>query len=247
MEWTIHQVAKATGTTSRTLRHYADIGLLAPSRVGANGYRYYDDAALRRYQRILLLRELGLGLAAIAEVLDERTDEVSALRAHAGLLEAEAARLTRLAGAVRETLRRTEEGEELDVTTSFDGFDASRYEDEVVQRWGRDAHEDAQRAWRGMGEEGRAAHGAEADAIGRGLAAAAARGAAPDEGAVQDLVRRHHAWVSRFWVPGADAYRGLTAMYVDDERFRTTYEAYGPGTAVLLRDAAEVLAQRELA
>ncbi|WP_432489284.1 MerR family transcriptional regulator [Kineococcus sp. SYSU DK018] len=246
MEWTIHQVATATGTTSRTLRHYADIGLLAPSRVGPNGYRYYDDAALRRYQRILLLRELGLGLSTIAGVLEERTDEVTALREHAGLLEAEAARLTRLAASVRETIRRTETGEELDVRTSFEGFDASRYEEEVVQRWGRDAHEAAQRNWRELGEEGRAANAAEADAIGRGLAAAAARGADPGEREVQDLLRRHHAWVSEFWTPGAEAYRGLTAMYVDDERFRATYEAYGPGTAVLLRDAAEVFAQREL-
>ncbi|WP_432490973.1 MerR family transcriptional regulator [Kineococcus auxinigenes] len=244
MEWTIHQVARATGTTSRTLRHYDRIGLLAPSRVGPGGYRHYDDAALRRYQRILLLRELGLGLAAIAGVLDERTDEVDALRAHADSLEEESARLAR---AVRETVRRTEQGEELDVTTSFEGFDASRYEDEVVQRWGRDAHERAQRTWRELGEAGRAAHGAEADAIGRGFAAAAARAAAPGGEAVQDLARRHHAWVSAFWVPGAEAYRQLTATYVDDERFRATYEAYGPGTAVLLRDAAEVLARRELA
>ncbi|NAZ88240.1 MerR family transcriptional regulator [Kineococcus indalonis] len=247
MEWTIHQVARATGTTSRTLRHYADIGLLAPSRVGANGYRYYDDAALRRYQRILLLRELGLGLAAIAGVLDERTDAVQALRAHAELLEQEAARLDRLAASVRETVRRTEQGEELDVTTSFEGFDASRYEEEVVQRWGREAHDDAQRTWRGLGEDGRAAHGAEADAIGRGLAAAAARGAAPGDEDVQELVRRHHAWVSLFWTPGAEQYRVLTATYVEDERFRATYEAYGPGTAQLLSDAAALFAERELA
>jgi hypothetical protein len=57
-EWSIQQIAKLAGTTSRTLRHYDDIGLLAPSSVGHNGYRYYDQAALVRLQRILLLREL---------------------------------------------------------------------------------------------------------------------------------------------------------------------------------------------
>src|SRR5699024_6462982 len=57
-EWSMHEVTTATGTTSRTLRHYDHIGLLPPARVGANGYRYYDAAGLLRLQRILLLRDL---------------------------------------------------------------------------------------------------------------------------------------------------------------------------------------------
>lgn len=48
-EWSIQQLARLAGTTSRTLRHYGEIGLLAPSRIGSNGYRYYDSAALRRH------------------------------------------------------------------------------------------------------------------------------------------------------------------------------------------------------
>jgi DNA-binding transcriptional MerR regulator len=61
VDWSIQEIARLSGTTSRTLRHYGDIGLLPPSRVGSNGYRYYDEQALARLQRILLLRELGLG------------------------------------------------------------------------------------------------------------------------------------------------------------------------------------------
>ncbi len=33
----------AAGTTSRTLRHCDQIGLLPPSGIGNNGYRYYDE------------------------------------------------------------------------------------------------------------------------------------------------------------------------------------------------------------
>jgi DNA-binding transcriptional MerR regulator len=39
MDWSIQDVARLAHTTSRTLRHYDDIGLLVPSRVGGNGYR----------------------------------------------------------------------------------------------------------------------------------------------------------------------------------------------------------------
>ena len=47
MEASIQEVARLTGTTSRTLRHYDAIGLLEPSRVGGNGYRWYDEPRAR--------------------------------------------------------------------------------------------------------------------------------------------------------------------------------------------------------
>jgi len=59
VEWSIQQIARAAGTTTRTLRYYGEVGLLAPSRIGRNGYRFYNEDALVRLQRILLLRELG--------------------------------------------------------------------------------------------------------------------------------------------------------------------------------------------
>ena len=37
MSWSIAQVAQMSGVTSRTLRHYDDIGLLKPAYVGNNG------------------------------------------------------------------------------------------------------------------------------------------------------------------------------------------------------------------
>jgi len=95
MDWSIQDIARIAGTTSRTLRHYDAIGLLKPSRVGGNGYRYYDRDSLVRLQRILLLRELGLGLDAVGRVLDDRTDAVPALRDHLAWLQAERERLAR--------------------------------------------------------------------------------------------------------------------------------------------------------
>ena len=58
-EWSIQQIAKIAGTTSRTLRHYGDIGLLPPSSIGQQRLPPLRPRALVRLQRILLLRELG--------------------------------------------------------------------------------------------------------------------------------------------------------------------------------------------
>ena len=95
MDWSIQEIAQLTSTTSRTLRHYDAIGLLPPSRIAANGYRCYDEAALVRLQRILLLRELGLPLARIAEVLDDTEDPIAALSEHVSALGRERERLGR--------------------------------------------------------------------------------------------------------------------------------------------------------
>lgn len=102
--WSIQDVAHMAGTTSRTLRHYDAIDLLHPTSIGSNGYRYYDEVALRRLQRILLLRELGLSLPAIKEVLSRHISEREALGTHLELLEQEQDRLSRLINSVKYTL-----------------------------------------------------------------------------------------------------------------------------------------------
>ena len=63
------------GITPRTLHHYDHIGLLHPTTVGDNGYRYYGDAAVLRLQQIMFLRELDFTLAEIQAMLDAPADK----------------------------------------------------------------------------------------------------------------------------------------------------------------------------
>src|ERR1019366_8729087 len=69
----IAQVARMSGVTSRTLRHYDQTGLLPAARIGANGYRYYGQAQLLLLQQILVLRVLGLSLPDIERSQHELT------------------------------------------------------------------------------------------------------------------------------------------------------------------------------
>src|SRR5690606_29959537 len=156
MDWSIQEIARLTGTTSRALRHYDDIGLLTPSRVARNGYRHYDEAALLRLQRILLLRELGLGLTQIADVIDRETSEASALESHLAWLRQEQERLTRQIASVESTITALKGGEDLMAENMFDGFDHTRYREEVEERWGAKAYAESDRWWRGMPDEERA-------------------------------------------------------------------------------------------
>ena len=246
MEWSIQDLARIAGTTSRTLRHYGHRGLLEPSRVGHNGYRYYDEASLLRLQRILLLRELGVGLPAIADVLAGAQEPAAALRVHLQLLEKEQQRIGRQIESVRTTLRKTEGGEQLMAEEVLDGFDNSQYEAEVVEHWGRDAWDRGNRWWDSLGKDGQLAHHVEQEQIAQGLAAAVAAGADPGGDDVQALVARHFRWVSHAWTPDREAYVNLGQMYVDDPRFAANYDQYAEGAAVFLRDAMKVYAERNL-
>src|ERR687894_989078 len=130
MHRSIQDVARLAGVSSRTLRHYDAVGLLPPSGTGPGGLRHYDDAAIRRLQRILLLRDLGLGLDKIRDVLAEKTDEVRALRGHLDQLRGEQDRLSRQVASVERTLAAIENGERIVAEEMLDGFDHTQYKEE---------------------------------------------------------------------------------------------------------------------
>lgn len=247
MERTIQEVARLTGVTSRTLRHYDDIGLVRPSRVGAGGIRHYDADALVRLQRVLLLRELGLGLPAIAAVLDGQTDDVHALLAHREWLRQEQTRLERQIASVESTIEALEGGEEPMAENMFDGFDHTQYREEVETRWGKDAYARSDAWWRGMSDTERAEWQARTAQLGADWQATAASGIAPDAGEAQELARRHVEWLAGIpGTPGAvkEYVTGLGEMYVADPRFAANYG--GPEGATFVRDALRVYAEAHL-
>jgi MerR family transcriptional regulator, thiopeptide resistance regulator len=252
VDWSIQEIAKLAGTTSRTLRHYDDIGLLTPARIGSNGYRYYDEPALVRLQRIMLLRELGLGLPAISEVLEREVSAPHALRSHLDWLQQEQERLARQIASVEHTITALEGGERLMAENVFDGFDHTRYKEEVEQRWGKDAYAKSDAWWRSMSAAEKAAWQQRATDLGRDWISAHERGIDPTGDEAQALAQRHFEWLRG--IPGTpggggpgptkEYFVGLAEMYVADERFGANYG--GQAGAEFVRDAMTVYAERNL-
>ncbi|MEO8906699.1 MAG: MerR family transcriptional regulator, partial [Microbacteriaceae bacterium] len=201
-DWSIQEIARLAGTTSRTLRHYGAVGLLAPSRIGGNGYRYYDRAALVRLQRILLLRDLGLGLPAIAGVLAAEADAPRALRNHLEWLRREQDRLGRQIASVEVTIAdlegppEKEGGERPMAHEMLDGFDHTQYKDEVEQRWGVGAYARSDAWWRSKTDAERKQFQQAHVEIAREYAEAQAAGADVASEKVQAIVQRHVDWLS---------------------------------------------------
>jgi DNA-binding transcriptional MerR regulator len=95
--WRIGELAEATGLTVRTLHHYEHIGLLAPAERTEGHQRLYDERDVRRLYRIRALRDLGLPLADIGQMLDDEGAALGdILRAQLARVDAELERLGRL-------------------------------------------------------------------------------------------------------------------------------------------------------
>src|SRR5574342_951893 len=103
--FTVKQLSKMAGITPRTLHYYDEIGLLKPTRVAENGYRYYGDESLLRLQQILFYRELDLPLDEIKKIMGRRDfDVLGALHSHRDALKKRVARLNRLLQTVDNTI-----------------------------------------------------------------------------------------------------------------------------------------------
>src|ERR1051325_7025868 len=137
--FTVKQLSKLAGVTPRTLHHYDAIGLLKPSRVGDNGYRYYGEESLLRLQQILFYRELGIPLEDIKNIMGRRDfDVMGALLSHKEALKKQVTRLNRLINTVDNTILYLKGNKEMSNKQLFEAFSdeqQAEYEKEIMQKY----------------------------------------------------------------------------------------------------------------
>jgi DNA-binding transcriptional MerR regulator len=78
----IGEVAALTGTTTRTIRYYEEIGLLGtPQEREPGSHRTYDEADVERLREVLSLKEvLGLSLEELRELVEAESQRASLRR-----------------------------------------------------------------------------------------------------------------------------------------------------------------------
>ena len=246
MEYSIQQLSRLSGVTTRALRWYDKIGLLKPSRTAASGYRYYGPGEVDRLQDILYYRALGVELAHIREYLDSPSfDRVSALRSHLSALKQERSRLDGLIRSVEHTIAAQERNEIMNDSEKFEAF-KRRAVEENDRAFGResrslygDAAVDAARSavlgltegqYRQWDELGREIQSRLEEAVSAGKSPLGAEG--------RGISRLHGQWLAVAAGPyDAARHRGIAELYVLDGRFTAYYDKNVPGCARFLRDA----------
>ncbi|MER5898129.1 MerR family transcriptional regulator [Streptomyces sp. NPDC001876] len=248
MAWPIAEVARMSGVTARTLRHYDEVGLLPPAWIGTNGHRYYEERQLLRLQQILVLRELGVGLSEVGRILAEQVDELEALRGHRRRLLAERDRLDALAGTVSRTITELEQsrkdGGPMTAISRpenlFEGVRPAQYRESL-----RDFPELAGKVEQhtaGMSQDEIEAGHRERTAQMIRLAELLAAGTPADDDAVLAEIDGQYRALTELRAVSAEEYRAIGRSCVENAQWRAAYEAIAPGLAAYQRDAIEAYA-----
>ncbi len=83
----IGELADRTGVSHRTIHYYERLGLLSPHEREGTGYRYFDEEAAKRLEKIAALKKLGLSLDEIASVIDLYFEDATGIRGKRKVLE----------------------------------------------------------------------------------------------------------------------------------------------------------------
>jgi DNA-binding transcriptional MerR regulator len=97
----VGELASATGVTVRTLHHYEEAGLLKSFGRTDGGHRVFGADGVERIYQIRTMRELGLSLAEISEVLSDGGSTKCLLTAHLAAVEQDIERLHLLRDRLR--------------------------------------------------------------------------------------------------------------------------------------------------
>ncbi|MGN0659166.1 MAG: MerR family transcriptional regulator [Emergencia sp.] len=243
MKLHIKEFAELTGVSVRTLHYYDEIGLLKPSVVDKqNGYRLYDQHALRRMQEILFYRELDFPLKEIRMILSSPDyDRGKALKRQKHLLMLKRDRLERLISALDGAMK----GEMISMNV-FDNseFEAKRgeYAREAREKWGDTAayRESAEKTAGYSADKWKQVNAAMDEKIAE-FAQCREKGYAPDSREAQALVKSWQDFITaNYYNCSREILAGLGEMYAADERFRENIDRFGAGTAQFMCDAIKV-------
>ncbi|MGI6221521.1 MAG: MerR family transcriptional regulator [Coriobacteriales bacterium] len=241
--YTIGELAEMSGTSTRALRHYEDMGLLAPTR-DTNGYRTYSAADARKLAQILSMRACGLPLPTIRDLFDDPdVDVLSALKAHLDSLRAQGQSLADAMQHTKTGIAKVERIEGMDTKDAFEAMKAERlsrneeaYGEEARERHGDEAVDEANERLMSLTRDEWDAKELLEESIKVQLRLAMAQGD-PSGKEAAELARMHARWIRIHWGDSytKEAHLGLAHGYLCDERFRTYYdEPCGKGATEFL-------------
>jgi DNA-binding transcriptional MerR regulator len=236
--YTVKKLSDLAGISGRTLHFYGEIGLLKPSHVGENGYRYYTDESLFRLQQILFYRELGLELNKIKQILDDpKFDLVTALQSHRQALQQKHDRVKALIHTVDTTIMHLVGEVNMSKKNIFEGFSPEKqkqYEEEAINLWGDKVKESIQ-YWNSYSEQKKQEILQEGSAIYLDIIAHMDKG--PESPEIQAMLVRWHQHLRYFYEPSLEVLEGLGNAYHDHPDFNATFTAMHPDLPAFLKKA----------
>jgi len=245
---TVGQVSARLSVTIRALHHWDEIGLARPSLRTAAGYRLYTAGDLERLHRIVVYREVGLGLDRIRAVLDDSTADVpGALRAQRAQVAERIERLRQLSDGLDRMIDAHERGLLLTAEQQAAIFGPQWDPDwaaQARQRYGDTAQwrQYAERSASRGPEEWQAITDAVADLDGA-LGDAMDAGVTPGSPEAHQLVERHREVFASYFPLTRQMQVCLGRMFEADPGFAAHYDGIRTGLATWFRQIVDASAR----
>ncbi|PKE05943.1 MerR family transcriptional regulator [Macrococcoides caseolyticum] len=245
MSYTVHEVAKLSGVTIKTLYHYQKVGLLMPESVAENGYRYYGDKELKRLQQILFYRELDFSLENIKTALDNVPDRLNCLIEQYSMLKAREQRLTDILRTLEETIQHEQKGVPMSKEKMFNGLnkkeweEAINYQNEHLQeKYGYEIDTSEINA-DAMNEKAN-----EAVEFISFMAASLKNGVSVNDKSVSDAIEKHIKFMQQDMSIDANGFAAQTRFLMTDDFHRQMIEGQQTGLSYYICFAAESYAAK---
>jgi len=242
--YSIKEVARLTGVSARTLRHYDTIGLLKATRNPENDYRLYSQKDLERLQLILFFRELQFPLKDIPVIIDAPDfDRNRALEQQAELLTLKKRHLENLITLARGASYIGVKHMKLN-KTDYEKLDD--YAAQAKAMWGQTpAYQEYLEKSKGRSKEHESLLGNEMMDI--FVRMGEIRTADPASAEAQALIKELQTFITQhFYTCTPQILRGLGQMYAGGGSFTENIDAAGgKGTAQFACKAIEIYCQNK--
>lgn len=238
----IKQLSTLAGVSVRTLHFYDQIGLLTPQRYRENNYRFYTQESVLKLQQILFFREMEFSLDQIAGILNQPNfDLIQALEEHRKALKSKAKRLNTLLETIDNTISNLKGQKDVAQTEYFKGFSdeqQAEYEKEAAQIWDPEMVHESNRRYKNLSQAEKDELGAKGERITLAIRDAMPKGVNAPE--VQKLIGEWQKHISFFYECTDEILLGLGKMYMDDPRFKATYDRIDPKLAEFFSEAIKI-------
>ena len=237
MSYTVNKLAKLSGVSPRTLRHYDDIGLLKPAFHGDNKYRYYEEKQILLLQQILFFRELGFPLSDIKRVLNsDDFNQLESLKTHKATLKSKLERTESMIKTIDKTILHLKGKLTMNVEEFFDPIRLrdseiqQEYENYLVEK-GILSQAEMDESWEKIKNWTEADWGkfkGDGDIFYRKMVDAMQNQHTPTSSEVQQLVHQHYLLIKPLWLFDKQSYIKLAESYREDLNFKKFCALYDP-------------------
>ncbi len=240
--YTIKDMAKLAGVSTRTLRYYDEIGLLNAKKNESN-YRIYDEDAIDRLQQICLYKSYGFTLLEIKSILNDHGILIDKLSDHLKYMKKEKVRISKIISTIEKSILHQKGEIEMKQNEKFIGIkekmiekNEKKYGKELNRLYDKEV-ENSYEMIRKMDKQSfKNAKDLEKDILEQLKIAFDTQNVSSNE-AIK-LCRMHEKWIKMYWKTyDKEKHLNLVKMYLDDKRFTAYYDKVFKGATKFLYHA----------